>query len=343
MTLEEIRGQDAAVGHLRTALASGRLGHALVFAGPPGVGKRTTALALARALLCAERPGEGCGACGECSLIAAGTHPDVVVEDLEAARRERPTASLLSIEQIRRLRSRLALRPVRGERKIGLIDPADRSTADAQNALLKTLEEPRGHAFVILVCTNRQALLPTIRSRCQTLGFAPLEEEVVAEILAAEGVAEAVARSAAALADGSLERARALADEETRAQREEIRASLDGIRSLDAAGLLDLAERWAGGKGERARARQELAIATVLEWCRERMVREARESARQLQPQAGEREADDADDRLVPVRLAARRLEAAYASARSLEANANPMLAWTELLFALRRLSPARG
>src|SRR6185369_12623091 len=109
VTLDDIAGQDRAVTTLRRALAAGRLGHAYLFAGPPGVGKRSTALGLALACVCAEAPGRGCGRCAECRLIGAGSHPDVFVEDLARAQLERPTATHLSIDQVRRVRSQLAL------------------------------------------------------------------------------------------------------------------------------------------------------------------------------------------------------------------------------------------
>ena len=93
MTLGDVRGQDRALGLLERAISSKRLAHAFVFAGPPGVGKRSTALALARAKVCTEAPDRGCGRCAECLLVSAGTHPDVFVED-PAAVVERSTTTI---------------------------------------------------------------------------------------------------------------------------------------------------------------------------------------------------------------------------------------------------------
>ena len=138
MRLDDVVGQDRAVDLLRRSLAGNRLAHAYVFSGPPGVGKRTTALALARACLCEREPGSGCGSCRECRLVEAGSHPDLFIEDLERAQAERAGASQVSIEQVRRVRGHLGLRPVRGPRKIGIVDDAERMTVDAQNA-------PNGH------------------------------------------------------------------------------------------------------------------------------------------------------------------------------------------------------
>ena len=121
MILREIEGQSRSIAILRRVLAAGRVAHAYIFAGPPGVGKRATALGLAQALLCQESPGDGCDHCAECHLIAAGSHPDVFIEDLARARLERPTTNQLSIEQVRRVSSHLSLRPARGARKVASV------------------------------------------------------------------------------------------------------------------------------------------------------------------------------------------------------------------------------
>src|SRR5262249_148273 len=137
LLLTDVRGQERATALLLRALANGRLAHAYLFAGPAGCGRRTTALALARACMCAVAPGEGCGRCAEGHVVGALSHPDLFIEDLERARLEKPTATSLSIEQVRRACSHLALRPVRATRKIAIVEPAERLTGEAQNALLK--------------------------------------------------------------------------------------------------------------------------------------------------------------------------------------------------------------
>lgn len=327
MTLDEIQGQDRAVGLLRRAIANGRLAHAFVFAGPAGVGKRATALALARSVLCPEKPGEGCGTCIDCRLVGAGSHPDLFLEDLAAAQAERATASMLSIDQIRRVCGSLALRPARGTRKVGIVDQAERLTAEAQNALLKTLEEPRGSATLVLVTSNLDALLPTIRSRCQRLLFAPLADGLVATLLEQEGVAADVAQRAAALAGGSLDRARELTSEEGWARGEELRSRLEQVDRLSVPERLDLAAELSP-RGERNRAQQTLTTATALALFRDRMVSAAREAGPAADPEAD-------DDRLAGVRRAHRRMAKVYASVRDLERNANANLAWDSLLLEL--------
>jgi len=327
VTLDQIQGQDRAIALLRRAMAADRLAHAFVFAGPAGVGKRATAMALARAVLCPEAPGTGCGTCIDCRLVSAGSHPDVFVEDLAAAQAERATATVVSIEQVRRAAAALAMRPIRGQRKVGIVDQAERMTAEAQNALLKTLEEPRGAATLVLVASNLDALLPTIRSRCQRLMFAPLPDTLVADLLAREGIDPALAARAAAVATGSLDRARDLASSEGFARCEEIRAKLERVDRLGVPERLDLAAELSP-RGERNRGQQALTSATVLELFRDRMLA----AARAADPAGPD---DDLHERLAAVRRAHRQLSHVYATVRDLERNANAHLAWDKLLLAL--------
>ncbi len=328
MTFESIRGQERALGTLRRALGRGRLAHALIFAGPAGVGKRATARALATALFCKNEPGLGCGACDDCHLLETGGHPDLLVEDLERAREERATASKLSIDQIRRVRAQLSMRGVRSDKKVGIIDQAELLTTDAQNALLKTLEEPPGHTTLILIATNADALLSTIRSRCQSILFAPLEPALIRELLESEGTDPELAETAAGLAEGSLDRARSLAAEDGLEYTAELRTKLDALPRATLPEVLDLAAELAAPRGEKGRARQQLNRATVLEWCRDRVLRAAEATA---PPTDGY-----GHDRLDEVRRALRRVDRAYAISREFERNANSHLAWDRLLLDLR-------
>lgn len=319
MKLDEILGQERAIRQLGHALGQNRLAHALVFAGPPGTGKRTTALALARAELCSNEPGKGCDFCEDCHLVEAGTHPDLLIEDMEKAREERATASQLSIGQVRRLRSSLALAAVRGRRKIAIVEPAEKLGTDAQNALLKTLEEPPSGSTLILVSANPDALLPTIRSRCQTLLFAPLSEEIVTTLLSRRGVEGA--ESIAGLAEGSLDRAEQLAGEETRERYEELRGRLDSLAATSIPDLLDFAENLAGGKGDERRRRMAVDSAILLDWARGGML-DAVDS----------RDSDGISNALA-------RLRRIHGTTRDLDHYANARLSWESLLLDLRRMA----
>lgn len=187
-------------------MAADALPPSLVFAGPEGVGKRLTALALAQALNClspVEHDGmrDACGACTSCRRIAKGIHPDVVFV------RPDDNASI-KVDPIREVIGQTAYRPYEGRSRVVVIDGADMLETSAQNALLKTLEEPPARNVFVLVTSRPDDLLETIRSRCCLLRFAPVPPDEIARVLIGEhGQSEADARAAAALAGGSFGRA----------------------------------------------------------------------------------------------------------------------------------------
>jgi DNA polymerase III subunit delta' len=236
MPFSELIGQDRALGHLRSALARGALHHAYLFGGPEGVGKATAARLLAQAGNCdAAEPDRPCGACRPCRKIARGTHPDVLAlsEERVMAKQGRwepkggrtPSKDIV-VDQIRDLVDhRLALRRFEGRRRFVVIDPAEAMNPQAQNALLKSLEEPPPDTTFVLVAASPDALLPTIRSRCARVAFAPLQDALVAHRLEEEGHEPEAARVAAALAGGSLGRALALDPEALRAREEAVAAA----------------------------------------------------------------------------------------------------------------------
>ncbi len=182
MRLEDLVGQQRAVSVLRNAQRRDRVAHAYLFSGPESVGKSTAARLYAQALNC-ESPGGTipCDACQSCRWIREGNHPDVRVIriDRDASGRRR---SEISIDQIRQnprkprqtplpLIQDAYLKPAVGKHKVYLVDPADRMTAEAGNALLKMLEEPPPRVVIILVTSEPSALLPTVLSRCQEVAF----------------------------------------------------------------------------------------------------------------------------------------------------------------------------
>jgi DNA polymerase III subunit delta' len=172
MRFDQFIGNAKVVERLRTKLREDRFPHALIFAGPDGVGKRTLALMVAKALNCPEQgPVDFCDACSQCRKIDSGVHPDVLPVGLEE------DASDIKISQIRSLLQTLGLRPLEGKRKVFIIDPADAMNPSAANGLLKGLEEPPEDSYFILLSSNPQALLTTVRSRCQTYPFVPLRLE----------------------------------------------------------------------------------------------------------------------------------------------------------------------
>jgi DNA polymerase-3 subunit delta' len=200
-----LRGHQRVRDLLRAAVANDRLSHALLFAGADGVGKRSVALALAAWLLCEEDGDDACGACASCRQVAAGSHPDFQLIAVAAGKRE------IGVDRARDVKRFTQLRPLRGTLKVAVVDDAHVLTTAAQNALLKTLEEPPEHSLLILVANNPDALLPTVRSRCQRVQFSPLPNDAVVDVLTrGHGMAPATAQQLAALAEGSPGRALAL-------------------------------------------------------------------------------------------------------------------------------------
>ena len=150
------------------AILKNRLPHALIFSGPPGSGQAEMALWLAKALFCTEKKADGtpCEVCSGCRLADKRTHPDLVWISPEEDSRA------IKVEQVRALISRANLRPLQALSKLFVVEPADAMNDTAQNAFLKTLEEPEGHTHFVLISYANEKLLSTVRSRAQELRFA---------------------------------------------------------------------------------------------------------------------------------------------------------------------------
>jgi DNA polymerase-3 subunit delta' len=205
MPFRDITGHEHPIAVLQAAVAHNRLGHAYLFHGEDAIGKRLTAIHLAQALNCEHPPSpdalDNCGACRACLQIAARTHPDFITIDPD---RELANPAI-KIEQIREIEQQFVYRPLMGERKICLIDDADRMTIGAANALLKTLEEPPGHALFLLITGRPNALPITIRSRCQQLRFStPARTQVEAAVILKRELPPADARLLALVTEGRI-------------------------------------------------------------------------------------------------------------------------------------------
>jgi DNA polymerase III subunit delta' len=199
MGFSEITGHQQQLNTLRSAMASGRLHHAYLLLGPEGLGKRTVAIALAKAIYCVGSEQDYCGRCVNCARITNGNHPDVRLIEPLADKKE------ISIQQIRELQRELNYRSFSGKRKIAIIDPAILMNSSAQNALLKTLEEPPLDSLIVLIAPNAGGLLPTLRSRCLRLSFAPLSSAQVAAFLESQhGMQADEAKLLAAMSMGSI-------------------------------------------------------------------------------------------------------------------------------------------
>ncbi len=209
-TWTDILGQDEAVNALRSAYAADRLPHGLIFGGPIGVGKAMTAGVLSRLFLCEQPKGDiACGKCESCRIFAAGNHPDFHVIAKELIRYHDKTGKSKGIElSINVIRPELiepaCRKPAMGRGKVFIIEQAEVMNAAAQNALLKTLEEPAGRTLIILLTDQPSLLLATVRSRARLVRFAALDRATVLRELAKRKIPPETAASAAKLAEGSL-------------------------------------------------------------------------------------------------------------------------------------------
>jgi DNA polymerase-3 subunit delta' len=207
MSFKDISGHTKEISVLKNSLGSGRVAHSLLFAGPDGVGKRLVALEFAKALNCPNFTGDSCGECQDCTMMAASTHPNLILAGPADKDGESTPDGLIRIERVREIQNSIKYRVDRGK-KVVIIDSADRMMTAASNAFLKTLEEPPADSIIILVSSRSSDLLPTIISRCQRMNFRPLPPETIALFLERRrGVPRGAALEAARLADGSVVRA----------------------------------------------------------------------------------------------------------------------------------------
>jgi len=293
-----IAGHSRLLSLLSRAIARDSMPPAVLMAGPAGVGKRLTAIAVAQAINCLQpvlKPGplrtespaqrdpayaltpgplraesaaqrdpayetgeferDACGECASCRRIARGTHPDVIVV-------EPGESGSIKIEQLRDVIDRSQYRPFEGRRRVVIIDEADAAGADAQSALLKTLEEPPSTSVFMLVSSMPDALLPTVLSRCPRLRFGPLTPAEVARVLMRDhGCSEHDARAAAADADGSVGRAlESRSDDLTEAREDAERILQATARDADPVRRITLARGLTEGKGTPAEERNRLAV-----------------------------------------------------------------------------------
>ncbi len=209
-TFDEVAGQEAIIRTLKNSLATGKIAHAYLFAGPRGTGKTTMARLFAKALDCENGLGEQCNACSNCVDITEGAHPDVIEID---------AASNNGVEQVRDLVEKSRYAPIRAHYKVYIIDEVHMMSSGAFNALLKTLEEPPEHVIFILATTEPQKVLPTIISRCQRFDFSRVEDadmqKKLIEVLKAEGASyeEEALKEVISLAEGGMRDALSILDQ----------------------------------------------------------------------------------------------------------------------------------
>ena len=195
---EKIIGHETITSHLAKEIAADEISHAYLFSGMAGIGKMKTAREFAKAILCLNAAQKPCGVCSVCLQITHDNHPDVKVIAPKAGE------ASIKISQVREMISELSVKPYSGNWRIVIIDEAEKMTPEAQNSLLKSLEEPLSYNIFVLITSHPQMILPTIRSRCQSYHFQPLKPQAIQKILQAETAFDSQTISAAVLAaDGS--------------------------------------------------------------------------------------------------------------------------------------------
>jgi DNA polymerase-3 subunit delta' len=266
MSWSAIRGHDRLIASFTRAVARGRLAHAYLFVGPPGVGKTLFARELARALLCEAPPAgavlDACDRCESCIFVGAGTHPDLFTVRRPEEKNEFP------IELMEELCRSFTLKSARGHGKVAILEDADDLNEESANCFLKTLEEPPPRSVFILVGTDGDRQLATIRSRSQIVRFAPLPEDTVREVLAAGGVTDAaLLQRLVRLSAGSPGQALALADDALWEARRTLITGLAAAKPDSVAlarGLVEFIEN-AGKEGSLQRRRARLVLRLLME------------------------------------------------------------------------------
>ncbi len=294
LSWQRIRGHEALVRAFSHVIKRGRLAHAYLFTGPPGIGKRLFAIELAKVLLC-EHPDagkkeilEGCDVCPACVQIEAGTHPDFVFAERPEEKNEFP------VELMREVREQFILKSARGRGKVVVLNDAEDFNEESANAFLKTLEEPPPGSVVILITANLDRQLPTILSRCQVIRFAPLPLPLVEQMLRAQKTPEGepavpgdmIARLVR-LSGGSLGTALALADP---ALWEFRRALLQGLTRTPVK-TIELSRAWmefaegAGKEGPAQRKRSRLMLQLLIDFLSDVLAQHQGQPARRTEPE----------------------------------------------------------
>lgn len=204
MSYDQMTGHEAIKTYLKNALSKGAVSHAYLFDGRSGVGKLAYALEFAKAVNCFKGREEACDACGSCRKADHGSHPDILLIE--------PDGRSIKNEQIKILQAEVYLKPYESARKVFIIEKADTMTPQAQNSLLKVLEEPPAASILILISSNPEGLLPTVVSRCQRIRFNRIARGELMQALGSKnGLSADGLELAASMADGSLTLAEALA------------------------------------------------------------------------------------------------------------------------------------
>ncbi len=245
MKFQDIVGQEQITGHLQNAIRMGKVSHAYIIQGEAGSGKKLLADTFATTLQCEERGIEPCGHCQSCKQAVSGNHPDI--------RRVTHEKATIGVDDIRlQLNNDILVKPYSRPYKVYIIDEAEKMTEQAQNAMLKTIEEPPEYAIIILLTVNAKLLLPTILSRCILLNVRPVARQAITGLLTERhGIAGFMAEVAADFADGIPGKAIAYAQSgEFVSLKDEVIKVLRRLGIMPAEEIYKKAKEWSGRKNE---------------------------------------------------------------------------------------------
>ena len=235
LAFQEILGHDTIKQHFQKAIELHKVSHAYILSGEAGMGRKSLAHAFALTLLCEKGGSQPCMNCHACKQVLSGNHPDLI-----HVTHEKPSS--IGVDDIReQVQDTIMIRPYSSYYKVYIMDEAEKMTIQAQNALLKTIEEPPSYAVIILLTTNEDLFLPTILSRCVQLKLKPLKDSVIQKYLEESmGISESDARLYTAFARGNLGKAIKISgSEEFRQMYEKLLQMLRNIKNLDISQLLN--------------------------------------------------------------------------------------------------------
>lgn len=275
MSFVDIAGNPRVKKILAKALERKRVPNSMLFTGPEGVGKKATALVLAKALNCLRKEEDSCDSCPSCVAIEQGNFPDVMLVEAPA--------SVIKIDQIRMVKQMAHMKPMVGKRRVFIIVDAHKMNEEAQNSLLKILEEPPPFTHIILITSNPYLILPTVKSRCQILAFSRISKEEIEKILNDRGYEKEQAQLISLIVRGNLEKALSLEWEDVQRRRKE--AWTHFLSLLHREDISSLVENYTSGRKRIQRDELEELFDFFSSFCRDFiLVKEGGERSHLLNP-----------------------------------------------------------
>ncbi len=227
MAFEQLIGNDKIKDILKESVKKGNILHSYLFVGNEGIGKFHFAKEFAKMILCFYK--NGCNQCKSCKEFDTENHPDFLVVE--------PEGNTIKVEQIRQMISKIIEKPIISDKKVYIVNDSDKMTEEAQNTLLKTLEEPPENIIIILIAEKEEKILSTIKSRCTKITFQPIEQDKLKEILKKQYQYENISEHLLTFFNGSIKKA--LNVKEKKEVYEQIEKMVLGIKQMNKIGMLN--------------------------------------------------------------------------------------------------------